>query len=1001
MILTKETMENFLIDHSGRAMQENYEWRWKFINTEGTWSEQIMQQVIQYLDELKGAQKTITPEKLHVIPIDNKVILEVNGVNNIATYCYTETPNTVPSSWKQYITHSSSRFPDELPVLIDSEIYELKDVPETMGISDGTSWVNLQKKYRIEREFLYETEKVIYCVRMVRESEEANTMSESYVTTTPVKYEFDMKCKKVEGQYDIESLLDHSMTFIQMITDQNIILTKQEQELVLSEYDELINKEVKFGKRRDNQKEPHYFLTPKPITLEQIHLIQPGPDSYGINSIWSGYAVTDKADGERMLMYINKDGHAFLINNVFQVFDTGLKTKTKQLFETLLDGEFIKVSERRDGGKMDMFAAFDVYYVEGKSVMNLPLIQKSETSKSRNSLLQNSCDNKLWDLADAQIELRAKEHIVADGDTMRDACRLLLQGGKNLPYHIDGLIFTPANLSVFGYYPDKPVPIPDNVRWDRVLKWKPEEQNTIDFLVEKGQERYDPITKQVLLEFKLYTGYNASQWEPITPLEGIRLRYDYAYAKSKSVVGEVYRAKLFKPISYYEEGVDTAWIPVNINGSCYASDGSLIDSKTIVEFAYNPDPTLPVSLRWKPLRVRTDKTRIFQKTGKLSKTANDLSVATSIWRSIHKPVTKEMLMDSNISPSSIPDTLEERLLGTDDVYYAREIPRQHMLSVHMLNFHNQGIKKMLYEKPYKKDALLELACGMAGDLPRWRDGGYRFIMGVDLVKDNITNPRDGSYARMLRQRHAIKRIENGVEQTIYPDTVFVVGDCAKPLDTGAAADGIDEESKKILQILYRGIGANAPYYKYITRRASKGFNIVSCMFAVHYFFKNKDTLNGFLRNVSYNLRKDGIFIATFMDGNKVHEMLSESSTGVVEGRKLNNTVPVWAIIQRYNKNEWESGDYYGKTVEVFLENTNRTIPEYIVSLDHLTYMARMHGLVLQETALFSETYQKLYDSLPEDPTKRTRLDEDIIALSNDEVQKRFSFLNRWVVFKKI
>jgi len=913
---------------------------------------------------------------------NNNNYLKIFKIANILNYCNTNNIENTLHKWENKTNIKTEFINDLFDVNLEFNVCKIENNNEI-----PSNWDNEEKHFKFIKKFNYELTNNIIATAIIYKSNNNTSINikNSKIFSSHQKYEFEIIIK------DIKNLLDNILIIIKALFMTNTILTKEQQTHILNEYNNLV--------RKDMVLPPYYkdipLLTPKPITLEQVNLIN--PDEYGAISILKNYSVTEKADGERFLMYIDNNGRVYLISSSLKVDDTGIIAKKKDIYNSLIDGEYIICNKRTDNSKKNLFAAFDIYYLNNNSLTSLPLISTLSKENSRyNELLKIP---NLFNYSNSDVEFIVKNHRISN-DIIND-CKYILDNPQLFPYDIDGLIFTPAKLAVYSFYPSMPVPITQNMGWDRLFKWKPPEQNTIDFLVEKGQERYDPITKQVLLEFKLYTGYNASQWEPITPLEGIRLRYDYGYAKSKSVVGEVYRAKLFKPISYYEDGVDTAWIPVNINGSCYASDGSLIDSKTIVEFAYNPDPTLPVSLRWKPLRVRTDKTRIFQKTGKLSKTANDLSVATSIWRSIHKPVTKEMLMDVNISPSSIPETLEERLLGTDDVYYAREIPRQHMLSVHMLNFHNQGIKKMLYEKPYKKDALLELACGMAGDLPRWRDGGYRFIMGVDLVKDNITNPRDGSYARMLRQRHAIKRIENGVEQTIYPDTVFVVGDCAKPLDTGAAADGIDDESKKILQILYRGNGANAPYYKYITRRASKGFNIVSCMFAVHYFFKNKDTLNGFLRNVSYNLRKDGIFIATFMDGNKVHEMLSESSTGVVEGRKLNNTVPVWAIIQRYNKNEWESGDYYGKTVEVFLENTNRTIPEYIVSLDHLTYMARMHGLVLQETALFSETYQKLYDSLPEDPTKRTRLDEDIIALSNDEVQKRFSFLNRWVVFKKI
>jgi hypothetical protein len=360
----------------------------------------------------------------------------------------------------------------------------------------------------------------------------------------------------------------------------------------------------------------------------------------------------------------------------------------------------------------------------------------------------------------------------------------------------------------------------------------------------------------------------------------------------------------------------------------------------------------------------------------------------------------DMITGTSSGVVDVPDTLEERLLGTDDVYYKRDIPRMHMLSVHMLNFHNNAIKRKLYQRSKKRDSLMELACGMAGDMPRWRDCGYRFVLGVDLVRDNITKPREGAYARMLSQRRAVTNIVAGVEETIYPDTVFVVGDCAKPIHSGTAAEGVDEDSVKLLRVMYRGNGHVENHMRHIVGRAAKGFSVVSCQFAIHYFFKSEATLHGFLENVSYNLRSGGIFIATFMDGGKVDAMLSQSEHGVIEGRKLNDKYPVWAIIKRYDVFDADPMNNFGKHVDVFLENTNKLIPEFLVSLDLLIEKAKLYGLELKETALFSEDFAALQAAMPKDVKKRSKLDADVAALVDDDVQKQFSFLNRWVVFEK-
>lgn len=984
------------------------------------WSVMQLQCVLRYFKDASAKETLmITPLAGSGYPI------HVQGVGNINQYIAYENITDVPHHTMKRVIQASEALPNELPVLLHSEIVQEEIVPGT--VDSNVLDAHHDKYYRIVREFEEATGSVQFRARLVRESPDAfKNIRDSRVTTCPFQVEFDMVCKprgskETVSDY-VKNILAHAIMFMQWIMETGLPVTREEQERVLTGYDKLVASVVQRHGHRGHQEggeATHHFLAPKPITMEQIHVVEPGALAYGLNTIWQGYTVTDKADGERMLLYIDDGGAAYLINNTFDVFDTGLRAKSKQLCGTLLDGEFVVVEKRKDDAQFDLFACFDAYFLNGKSIMNLPLVttgdsdssttnkKEAATTKSRYAAMRHICDADMWDVADAQVELRYKRHVFAEGDAMKKACKDLLHDAHDLPYEIDGLVFTPANLAVFGYYPGIAVPIPENVRWDRVLKWKPADQNTIDFLVTQGSTVTDPTTRAKYREFKLYTGYNASQWEHITPMEGLRLRYDRGYSQSRKDI-RAYRARLFKPLSHFEVGVDTAHVSLNERGECVCEDGSKLGNNTIVEFGYVRDPSRPISKRWVPLRVRDDKTRIFQRTEQLSKTANDLKVATSIWRSIHAPVTAGMLTGAEMVPASAaPDTLEERLLGTDDVYYARDIPRQHMLSVHMLNFHNQGIKRMLYTKPQRKDALLELACGMAGDLPRWRDGAYRFIMGVDLVKDNITNPREGAYVRMLKQRRAVEVVgANGIETTIYPDMVFVVGDCAKSFQTGDAARGLDEESKKLLHTLYHRDSQAPSYLKYIQGRAAKGFTAASCMFAVHYFFENEGKLDGFLKNVSQNLRKDGTFIATFMDGDRVDELLATSQNGIVEGRKKvgeedsRRDVPVWAILKRYDSYGATEQDYYGKVVEVFLENTNRLIPEYLVNLNTLIRKAREHGLVVQETQMFSHTFAELREQIPSNPAQHSRLDQDLLALDADPIQTRFSFLNRWIVFRK-
>ena len=50
------------------------------------------------------------------------------------------------------------------------------------------------------------------------------------------------------------------------------------------------------------------------------------------------YSVTDKADGERNLLYIHTNNKVYLINNRLKIKYAGLKHKDAK---TIIDGEFI------------------------------------------------------------------------------------------------------------------------------------------------------------------------------------------------------------------------------------------------------------------------------------------------------------------------------------------------------------------------------------------------------------------------------------------------------------------------------------------------------------------------------------------------------------------------------------------------------------------------------------------------------------------------------------
>lgn len=954
----------------------------KIYNKNADWTELEFNNYIGVMKSL-NFKEVIEKEYLEVNSYEENILV-IYGLTNILKYCVNDNHKNLNYKWIKRDILSN----DNVEEFLDADI-NFKTIKDNL-VGEIDNWDELRKKYRIIKTIKYiDNNKNEYIANIVKEKDdEFYTLKQSGVIKSNQSYEFYVNIKEKNKENIISSIL----RMVQSVSLSSIILSKPQQKKVLDDYYSLIKNDVVV--RGFNKTDEYPLITPKPITLEKINLIN--PDEYGAVSILSEYTVTEKADGERLLLYINDIGRVYLINNSYRVEDTGIIAKKKDIHNSLIDGEYILCNKRIDTTKKSIYASFDIYYIGGKKITNLPLLDK--TKNNRYEKLKSL--EELLDTKDSAIEFIVKEHYLSNN--ILNDCKRILSDGKKYPYEIDGLIFTPAKLALYSYYTNKPVQLTDNMKWDRVFKWKPIEQNTIDFLIKEGKTLM--IEGQKYKEMKLYVGYNSSQWEEISPIEGLKLKYDKTYANKTKQDRIKYVPKLFKPTIYYSPGVEIAYIPINSKGDLRAENNDKIETESIVEFKYINDKNIPINQRWKALRVREDKTRIY-KQGKLSKTANELGVAINIWRSIHNPVSQSMIVGNEpVFPKISEDDINENLLDTDDIYYSRDIPRESLLSINMLNFHNQGIKKTLYDTPKKKGTLLELACGQGGDMNRWIDSKYRFVLGVDLVKNNIYNPRSGAYSRMLKRRYNYqKKIEGEVDKNTYIDMVFAVGDCGVQIKNGQASLVVnDKESEKVLQIVMNNQRYVDNHFKYIAGKGSNGFDVVSCMFAIHYFFQDEEKLNGFLNNVSSNLKKGGMFICTFMDGKKVEEEIMNNDGDKIEGRKLKEEtekgVPVWAIIRRFTKN---SENLYNRKVDVYIENTQKLIPEYLVNYNLLIEKAKEHNLEIHSSEMFGESFNKLKEKITEIKEEQSKLDEDILLLDKDIIQKQFSFLNRWCIFKKI
>jgi hypothetical protein len=189
-----------------------------------------------------------------------------------------------------------------------------------------------------------------------------------------------------------------------------------------------------------------------------------------------------------------------------------------------------------------------------------------------------------------------------------------------------------------------------------------------------------------------------------------------------------------------------------------------------------------------------------------------------------------------------------------------------------------------------------------------------------------------------------------------------------------------------------------PAVQKLAGKASGGFDVVSCMFALHYFFRDRGSVDGFLRNVADNLKVGGYFTGCCFDGDTVHTLLAKlPSGGVKTGR--DGGKDIWSIRRSYD-NVLEdvlppNDTGLGRAIDVFFMSIGEEHREFLVSWDYLVTRMKEIGCELllpdelaslklqSSTAKFSESY-KLVGS----------------KYSMSAALQDFSFLNRWFIFRR-
>ena len=560
---------------------------------------------------------------------------------------------------------------------------------------------------------------------------------------------------------------------------------------------------------------------------------------------------------------------------------TGCLSENNYIFNSLIDGEH--VLHNKMGKFINLFLMFDIYFKNGEDLRTLPFVSVGKKTHPKTRLEELGSLHSALHLKsitgkeDPPLSVKLKTFYKSQGEGVFNNCKKLLDSMEDglFDYETDGLIFTPANKGVASNILGK-TPPPRKITWTSSFKWKPKEFNTIDFLVttkknsagqdivgnifESGEDmsaiRQIPQYKTLILR----VGYDESKHGYLNPCQDI---IDEKYPN----MGYIDNNDRYKPAPFYPSNPsdpNAAFCNVKIKLDLYGNKYMLTENgretfedNTIVEFRY--DSNREAYWRWIPIRVRHDKTSEYRRG--LKNFGNAFHVAESVWRSIHDPITTEMLKTGKNIPNEIVN---------DNVYYKRA---GFTNTRALRDFHNLYAKRILIDGVATPGGtLIDLAVGKAGDLPKWIHARLSFVLGIDVSRDNIENRKDGACARYLNYKKRYR---------IMPSVLFLEGNSSLNVRNGDAA--ANEKGKKILRAVF-GEGPKdevklgpAIYKQY--GKGKGGFDVVSCQFALHYFFQNQDTLQNMLKNISENCAVNGYFIGCCYDGYSVFEALEGKKAG--------------------------------------------------------------------------------------------------------------------------
>ena len=771
----------------------------------------------------------------------------------------------------------------------------------------------------------------------------------------------------------------------------------QQSDYLISEYE---IRQLK-GKYKGLSKQYNFRQSfPFSKTLETKNIIRLPYEEYENNvNIRKNYCVTEKADGERNLLFIDDVGNVYLINRQELVRKTGIVMKNFP--NTILDGEY--VTKLKGNYDIKLFLVFDLYFLNGVDLRERIFMRTDKKNEDIQKSRLETFEDMLKEMEpNDKMEIRKKDFLYGDNSIPSDSgkkrieqyeteldnldknnedyvlqkmdlenkiekelkdtkifkcCDEILDRIRNedYEYDTDGIIFTPVNLTV-GEEPEINKRNKYGGRWGRSFKWKSSKENSIDFQVEFSKDPNGEYIDKVFMD-------DTNKYRKIY----LKVAYDkrnMLVNKAKIVNEnpkylEGYVSILFEPTTNFVPRTFECFLKITNNGGLVCESngtnvGDVIKDGDIIEFYYDyTQGTINKEHRfsWIPMRKRA------------SVVPNSFETANNIWNTIFEPIKEESIRTG------------KNLMESAGEYYSSDRKEKNIFK----NFHNLLKKSLINSVVTPGATLLDMGTGECGDLHKWLGTDLSSVVGIEYNNYNINNNVNGGFKRIIQAMNNEKYANKELVKNIF----LIWGDGSKNILDGSC--GMDKLNKFYLDVLMgnpldremRYLLKN-PKLKDNIGKFKGGFNIVSCQFCMHYFFKNKGTLKGFLININQNLMTGGKFIATCFDGREIFKILDTKQE--IEQRNDEGKV-IWKIAKKYKAKVLPNDESsLGMSIGVYVNTFNKMEEEYLMNVDYLEKILPEFGLELESCIPFEKHYNEF--------RANGTLEEELSKESS-----KFSFLN--------